>query len=1044
MKYLLRLMMGMLGFLAICCAGIVFILGSAIGRQWLVTEAVPFVVSATGYQLDIENVSSPKLGLWKIGSITAFQEEGSKWIINDVVLRWQPGILLREKRIMVEALSIAEITAEIVPGEKDADFRQQDIAFPFIPRFTVDMLHIASVDIAHPSLPDPQRYEIKGNIDYLKETGRVLAANLNVESLVGTPFSLALHTEVDALGYGPIHVVFKEGAGGPVARWLREDPQQQGIELSFVVLLSQLADGYEVEIKDINTRYQTVPVSGHGTLTYIPEKNWLTVQDVKLQLGASLTNLSGDLRHNDFTVQVNSKAFPLAILSPWLEEPVEGYADAILVARKHAGLLSVEVQTDITALYRQLEGRLTGKATLTGQKLRIEQAELMVNQTRAKLAGTVDFGQKQMDVNADIHHLVLDDLRKFNVELPPEITGNLSTNLVMQGAWNNPNIVGNATFAGVYRQLPVFLEVIGSGNKENITIEKMHLGSGKQTLLSLQGRYAKKGMDLVVEAQDFPVTILSSLGIQSVPSGNLDMNLQIQGTLERPVFHGTVQFDTALSSYSGVAISESVPLSFRLKIDSDEEMIHGDMSIVTVKENRNVGSLFISFPLEPYMKLRSLNGMTPLQGALQADIDLSYFNVFLESLDHRIKGKVKADIKVTGMVADPQFQGQLMMDQGYYKHQKSGVVLQNIMARIAAQNNGLEIIEFKAYDAHEGKVILKGGIDISSLYEPEIDLTALLQEIRILDRYDMQASANGTIRLQGDVGAMKLEGNVEMVQTTILLDAMLPGSVPELKVTEIYQGTDVSQKDKKEKQEKAVNIVLDIAVHADQKIFVRGRGVEAELSGDIIVDGSASQPHYAGEFHVIRGSYTLLNKKFLLDDRSFVRFENQELSLLISGVYERSDLQVTVNLSGAPDDLSVTLSSVPVLPEDEIVARLLFNKSVGDISILQALRLANELNRLRNGGRQLFLDPVEQARELLGVDSLTVDSAETEDGTDMTVGVGKYISDKVYLQFERGSDPVNPWKGSVEVELLPHLTLESGVGGDAGTGGVELQWKHDY
>jgi translocation and assembly module TamB len=131
------------------------------------------------------------------------------------------------------------------------------------------------------------------------------------------------------------------------------------------------------------------------------------------------------------------------------------------------------------------------------------------------------------------------------------------------------------------------------------------------------------------------------------------------------------------------------------------------------------------------------------------------------------------------------------------------------------------------------------------------------------------------------------------------------------------------------------------------------------------------------------------------------------------------------------------------MPQDEVIAMLLFGKSPQDITPIQAIMLANSINKLRKGGKSLF-DPVEATRNLIGVDTISIDSEETDNGQGVTVGVGKYIHEKVYIEVERGNNPAKPWKGNVEVEILPNVNIESSTGGDSGLGGIEVKWKHDY
>lgn len=105
------------------------------------------------------------------------------------------------------------------------------------------------------------------------------------------------------------------------------------------------------------------------------------------------------------------------------------------------------------------------------------------------------------------------------------------------------------------------------------------------------------------------------------------------------------------------------------------------------------------------------------------------------------------------------------------------------------------------------------------------------------------------------------------------------------------------------------------------------------------------------------------------------------------------------------------------------------------------MRLAQAVRELT--GKSSGFDPIASTRDALQLDNLTVDSANTESGSGVSVGVGKYINERVYVELERAADAAQPWQGSIEVELTPKLVLEGSMD-DVGGASVDLKWKYDY
>ncbi|MFT6030756.1 MAG: translocation and assembly module TamB, partial [Oleiphilaceae bacterium] len=236
-------------------------------------------------------------------------------------------------------------------------------------------------------------------------------------------------------------------------------------------------------------------------------------------------------------------------------------------------------------------------------------------------------------------------------------------------------------------------------------------------------------------------------------------------------------------------------------------------------------------------------------------------------------------------------------------------------------------------------------------------------------------------------------------------------------------------------------VALNLNINVDQQAYIRGRGLDAELKGAIVLTGTSKKPNYNGQFKIIRGTFELFSKTFRLEEGD-VLFSNDAVSLFVQGRHEGKEITFIASLSGTMDDLKISLRTEPSLPEDEALARLLFGKSIRNMSPIQAIQLASAIQTLR--GEIGSFDPLGKARKLLNVDNISVESQETNKGSGVSIGLGKYITEGVYIELSRTPEPSQPWKGSIEVELSPNINLETTSDNNSGFGGVELQWKNDY
>jgi translocation and assembly module TamB len=105
---------------------------------------------------------------------------------------------------------------------------------------------------------------------------------------------------------------------------------------------------------------------------------------------------------------------------------------------------------------------------------------------------------------------------------------------------------------------------------------------------------------------------------------------------------------------------------------------------------------------------------------------------------------------------------------------------------------------------------------------------------------------------------------------------------------------------------------------------------------------------------------------------------------------------------------------------------------------MQAIQLTQTLRRFSGQGGAGF-DPLGTLREATGLDNIAVD---TDDSGAPNVGVGKYLSDKVYLEFKRGQSEASG-AANLQIEITPQINVETEVGQDARAGGG-IFWRRDY
>ena len=105
---------------------------------------------------------------------------------------------------------------------------------------------------------------------------------------------------------------------------------------------------------------------------------------------------------------------------------------------------------------------------------------------------------------------------------------------------------------------------------------------------------------------------------------------------------------------------------------------------------------------------------------------------------------------------------------------------------------------------------------------------------------------------------------------------------------------------------------------------------------------------------MVRGRLDILTQRITFD-RGIITFAGDLDPILdFSGSTQSGDVTITVTVSGRASDPEVTFSSVPELPQDEMLARLIFQKGIGELSPVQIARLAAAVAELSGGSGGLL------------------------------------------------------------------------------------------
>ncbi len=236
---------------------------------------------------------------------------------------------------------------------------------------------------------------------------------------------------------------------------------------------------------------------------------------------------------------------------------------------------------------------------------------------------------------------------------------------------------------------------------------------------------------------------------------------------------------------------------------------------------------------------------------------------------------------------------------------------------------------------------------------------------------------------------------------------------------------------------------LKVTVDAPRQILVKGRGLDAELGGEIQIRGTTDVPNVGGNFELQRGTFTLGNSQ-LTFSYGTVTFNGAGLKKKIDPTLDFtastavSDATVTVKISGLADAPKIELSSTPDMPQDEIMARLLFGeKRVATLGTPgRADRRCPGIARWRRGRPQSAHQDSENSgtrpahgrewhRDRDGTGTAPPQNAG------YSVEAGRYVSSRVFVAVKESTTGTSQL--AVDVDLTKHLKLQTRLGNGSTT-----------
>ncbi len=599
-------------------------------------------------------------------------------------------------------------------------------------------------------------------------------------------------------------------------------------------------------------------------------------------------------------------------------------------------------------------------------------------------------------------------------------------------------------FDGSYRSIPVGLSaparIVVNGPRMTVEPLALRVGTGR---VSARGTIGPEGNDLQVEVASLPLQLVDAFAPGTGLDGALQARAQVRGTSGTPAIE---------ASYSIAALrlrSPEASLLPPIAVQGTAALAGQEASL----QARATAAGGTALAVKGKAALPRAGAPLAASGSLSGTIDLAPFAPLLGNEVRNVSGRLRPDLSVEVKGSEIVGSGSVDFSNGALSLPESGMRLSGGQGRFVLQGNTLQVQRLAFQTAGNGTLNVAGtvGIDTQGSVRPDLSITS--QSALLVSRPDLAARVSANLRVTGDTeSAIDIAGPIRIDRAELSIGGQQAAAFPTLEVREVDKpGASPAslvaaapppvQLGGAAATKAGVPIRLNLTIDAPQAVFVRGRGLDAEMGGQLAVGGTPAAPAVTGGLTVRRGEFNLLGRR-LTFSKGVVTLDNLDridprLDFVANTTVQSTT--ITVTIEGTARAPKVAVSSSPSLPPDEAMALLLFGKPASGLSVFELAQAAQGLAELT--GQASGSSVLGRLRGGLGLDRLSVNSGSNANAP-VSVEAGRYVAPGIYVGARQGATG-NSSRGVVQVEVLDHVKIEGDIGADSnGRIGIKTEWDY--
>ncbi|MBC7942360.1 MAG: translocation/assembly module TamB domain-containing protein, partial [Chitinophagaceae bacterium] len=376
-----------------------------------------------------------------------------------------------------------------------------------------------------------------------------------------------------------------------------------------------------------------------------------------------------------------------------------------------------------------------------------------------------------------------------------------------------------------------------------------------------------------------------------------------------------------------------------------------------------------------------------------------------------------------GRFDSPQYTGEVTGSGLALRNLLQGVNVGDgkLLVRLAGDTAQVESFTLRGGD---GTITVTGGASLGKSPAAQLQLKA--ERFRVLGRVDRQIIASGNASLALSTEQLRLNGNLMVDEG--LYDASssnAPSLDDDVSLRRVLPAQDKPADEAPPRPRR--NVVVGLDVDLGQNLRVRGRGLDTQLQGRLRITTPGGRLAVDGTISTEGGSYAAYGQKLEIE-RGIIAFsgplDNPRLDVL--ALRANTDMRVGVAITGSLLTPRVRLYSEPEMSDNEKLSWLVLGRAPDGLGRTDTALLQRAAIALLSGEGEA---PTDTLLRNLGIDELSLRQASDGDVRDTVITLGKQLSRRWYLGYERG---VNATAGTFQLiyRIAQRFTLRAQSGLD--------------